>query len=223
MTVKVTFLTPASSPCQVVDDRGFRSPWISHQRRYILRSISTQSWASVPPAPALMATMAFRLSSGSPRRSWNSRPFDLLFDAEHVLFHLLQGRLVLLLQGHLGQESCVLGLLEIPPATGRCLPSDRTAAGSAWRSRPGSFCQKAASAMVFSIFSSSFSRFVQVKDDLEALEDGGSRIDLGHDFRCHGTGLLTRQDLPLDPPSCGRGFAPWWRGHYINHYNIKHK
>ena len=57
---------PASSP-------GWRSitstsyPFRSTQREYMRNNISAQSWASVPPAPALMETMALFGSSSSLR------------------------------------------------------------------------------------------------------------------------------------------------------------
>ena len=72
----VAFLIPASSPVE----RSTSSVCIScfsAQRRYIRSSVSAQSCASVPPAPALNLRIAARLSyspenSKSLRRSWYS-------------------------------------------------------------------------------------------------------------------------------------------------------
>ena len=67
MTATVTLLRPACSPsCWSRISVGKR--WRSAQRRYIRRSISVQSVASVPPAPALIDRSAGR-SSYSPENS----------------------------------------------------------------------------------------------------------------------------------------------------------
>ena len=51
-------LMPASSP-SVRSSMSHLKPWRSAQRRYIRRSISAQSCASVPPAPAWIRQTAF--------------------------------------------------------------------------------------------------------------------------------------------------------------------
>jgi hypothetical protein len=66
-----------------IDDVGFE-PLRLHPSRYMRNSISAQSWASVPPAPALMETMAL-LASSSPssimsRENWCiRRPRSLIW------------------------------------------------------------------------------------------------------------------------------------------------
>ena len=50
-----------------------RKPFSSAQRRYMRRSISAQSWDSVPPAPGFTVTMALRLSFSPARRVLVSR------------------------------------------------------------------------------------------------------------------------------------------------------
>ena len=65
-----------------VDDFRMKSLLSAHLR-YIRRSISDQSWASVPPAPALMLTMALfaivsprPASAGTPSGRWSPRIFE---------------------------------------------------------------------------------------------------------------------------------------------------
>ena len=56
---------------------SFRSafrPRRSAQRRYMRRSISAQSWASVPPSPALIVTTASPASCSPEKRRASSRP-----------------------------------------------------------------------------------------------------------------------------------------------------
>ena len=63
---------PAPSPsCRSA--RATLKPFPSHHRRYIRRSISPQSCASVPPAPAWIVRMAFRSSSSPLSMLRNSR------------------------------------------------------------------------------------------------------------------------------------------------------
>jgi len=52
---------PASSPCNI-STICVSKPFFSAHLRYIRRSISTQSWASVPPAPELIYMIALALS-----------------------------------------------------------------------------------------------------------------------------------------------------------------
>src|SRR6266540_855742 len=65
--MNVALLIPASSPGST-SSSSTRKPRRSAHRRYIRRSISAQSWDSVPPAPAWMLATA-SLSSYSPPRS----------------------------------------------------------------------------------------------------------------------------------------------------------
>ena len=58
LDVMVALLMPASSPSSWSRISVLKR-WRSAQRRYIRSSISAQSVASVPPAPALMEMMAF--------------------------------------------------------------------------------------------------------------------------------------------------------------------
>ncbi len=58
---KVALLIPASSPsCRSTSSMAY--PFRSANREYIRRSISAQSWDSVPPAPAWIVAMAFSAS-----------------------------------------------------------------------------------------------------------------------------------------------------------------
>ena len=69
-TVKVADFKPASSP-GIVSVTTALKPSRSAQRRYMRSSISVQSWASVPPAPACRTTIALRWSF-SPESSASS-------------------------------------------------------------------------------------------------------------------------------------------------------
>ena len=62
-TVKVADLIPASSPCWM-SSTSASNPSRSAHRVYMRRSISAQSWLSVPPAPALIVAIASEASYG---------------------------------------------------------------------------------------------------------------------------------------------------------------
>src|SRR5688500_18842156 len=64
----VALFSPASSPSSW-SRISVANLWRCAQRRYRRRSISAQSVASVPPAPALMLTMALRSSYGPEKSS----------------------------------------------------------------------------------------------------------------------------------------------------------
>jgi hypothetical protein len=68
LDLKVADLMPASSP-GLTSSRSTPKPRFSAQRISMRRTISAQSWASVPPAPA------FTVTSASPASYWpaNSR------------------------------------------------------------------------------------------------------------------------------------------------------
>ena len=78
LTVKVTFFSPASSPGRISMISVLNS-FFSPHLRYILRSISTQSCASVPPAPALILTMALLMSDSPPEHPLELDLADRLF------------------------------------------------------------------------------------------------------------------------------------------------
>ena len=59
--------------------------FFSHHLKYILNNISAQSWASVPPAPALTLTIAFSISFGSFNNSFNSRFSTSFFNIESLI------------------------------------------------------------------------------------------------------------------------------------------
>ena len=62
---------PATSPPLTSISSVFQ-PRDSHQRRYMRSSISAQSCASVPPAPAWMSTKALFASILPENMRWNS-------------------------------------------------------------------------------------------------------------------------------------------------------
>ncbi len=64
-------MIPASSPAKV-SITSVRKPLRSAQRKYIRRSILAQSWASVPPAPEWIETMALFRSFSPPSIRLNS-------------------------------------------------------------------------------------------------------------------------------------------------------
>src|ERR1700684_1587444 len=65
--MKLADLTPASSPGET-SNSSTSKPRFSAQRISIRSTISAQSWASVPPAPALTVTSAAPPSSGAPEQ-----------------------------------------------------------------------------------------------------------------------------------------------------------
>ena len=76
-TNMVTLFSPASSPFRKSVTSTLK-PRRSQNRWYMRKSISAQSWLSVPPAPALIDRMTFAASC-SPPRVWPSSASSMLF------------------------------------------------------------------------------------------------------------------------------------------------
>ena len=71
---------PASSPRISCNNKTSQFSWVSDHLRYILCSISAQSWLSVPPAPAWISIKAFKWSASS----FNKLMYRILSDNFNV-------------------------------------------------------------------------------------------------------------------------------------------
>ena len=80
----VTDLRPASSPSSW-SRISVPNLWRCPQRRYMRRSISAQSVASVPPAPAVIVRIAFCSSYGPANSSARAHPVEVGLDCGVIL------------------------------------------------------------------------------------------------------------------------------------------
>ena len=135
---------PATSPPETSISSVFQ-PRASHQRRYMRSSISAQSCASVPPAPAWMSTNAFVASILPENMRWNSSLLILASSRVDVGDHRLDGVLVVRRPSAISSSSRP----SARPAVSSSMPL--TMVSSRARSRPSS-CARAGSSQTVGTF-----------------------------------------------------------------------
>ena len=110
--MNVADLIPASSPGEA-SSSSTSNPRFSAQRISIRSTISAQSWASVPPAPALTVTSAFAGVVGTREQPLLLQLLQALLHAADLLLELAGDVRILL--GQLGQRLEVLDVaLQLP-------------------------------------------------------------------------------------------------------------